>query len=74
MCVPFLSLTSECINVTLIYVSKIVLHKPEVRLNWLIEEAFVSSHGRGVCPATSVAGVPVLAGTIDPEAGTIAPP
>ena len=39
--VPFLSFTSECVNVIFIYVGKIVLRKLKVRLNWSIEETFI---------------------------------
>jgi len=58
------------LNVTFIYVGKIVLHKLKVRLDWLIEETFIYSHGRGICSD----GAPVCAGVIEPVAGTIAPP
>ena len=62
------------LNVTFIYVGKIVLHKLKVRLDWLIEETFIYSHGRGICSAEVSDGAPVCAGVIEPVAGTIAPP
>ena len=71
LCMSFLSFASQCINVTLIYIGKVVLHKLEIRLDWLVEKPFINSHGRGIYSSRIGRW---SSSVCNPVAGTIAPP